>query len=566
MSDGPLLRIEDLSLSYGLLPVLHAVSFEVGRGQVVGLIGESGSGKSTVASAILRLLPPQARITSGRIVFDGTDLASRSERHMRGLRGTRLSLISQDPLRALVPTLSIGRQMHEIQFRQDADAREKRRRSIEMLERVGIPQPSRQIDSYPGELSGGQRQRVLIAMAMMARPDLLIADEPTTALDATIEAQIIELLKDLRAEIGCSMIFVTHDLGLLPGLCDDVVVLERGRISESGPVDRVLNAPQHDYTRILIRCDPARIVQKTRRLPVRGDPGDAPLVPFLGPPDRIDADAPPVLEVQSLNVTYEKRSVLAAVLGTAGEPVRAVKDASFSVRRAETVALVGESGSGKTTIARAILGLVAPRDGAIRIGGRDIVGLSGKQLRPIREKAVLMFQDPISSLSPRFRVRDLVTEPLVIQKKPFGNRRDEAVRLLDMVGLAPEFVDRYPNELSGGQARRVGVARALSASPELIVADEPTAGLDLSVQAEILNLLAEIQEKNGISILMITHNLALVRHISDRLVIMYHGDIVEKGDTDRIFADPQNDYTRRLLAASTHSPAYKAAPGGAAHA
>ena len=555
MTGAPLLEVVDLALSYGETPALRAVSFRVGRGQVVGIVGESGSGKSSVGAAILRLLPPAARIMGGRILFDGRDLLLLSQREMRALRGARISFISQDPLRALIPTLSIGRQLTDVQFRNRAGASQKRRFAAEMLDKVGMPDPEQRLRAYPHQLSGGQRQRVSIAMAMMMRPDLLIADEPTTALDATLEAQIVTLLRKLQEEAGCAMILVTHDLGLLPELCDEVVVLETGEVRETGRAERVLSAPASDYTRMLVRCDPARVTEKTRRLPTRTGIWNAPDRPWLGPVDRVRRREAPVLSVQGLYVTFRRASWLRGAFGTRPDfVVHAVKGASFSVAQGETVAIVGESGSGKTTIARSIVGLHEPERGSIGIDGVDIVGLSPSDLKPHRRKVAMMFQDPIGSLSPRFKVERVVTEPMVIHGMAINERRREAARLLELVGLDPSFAERYPHELSGGEARRVGVARALSSSPRLVVADEPTAGLDLSIQGEVLNLLAELQERMGLAILIITHNLAVVRHLSDRTIVMHRGVFLEQGPTEDLFHTPRHEYTQRLLSASRHQP------------
>lgn len=562
MAGSTLLEVVDLSLCYGDTPALRSVSLRVARGKVVGIVGESGSGKSTVGAAVLRLLPPAARIVRGEVRFDGRDLLRLPEKEMRALRGARIAFVSQDPLRALIPTLSIGRQMTDVQFRRPGGAREKRRHAAEMLARVGVPDPEQRLYSHPHELSGGQRQRVSIAMAMMMRPDLLIADEPTTALDATLEAQIVDLLRELQHEAGCSMLFVTHNLRLLPRLCDEVVVMEAGQVREAGSVERVLAAPEHGYTRMLLRCDPARITEKTRRLPARPAGREQPeIVAFSGPSKRIRYGEPPLLRVEGLGVTFRRASLLHGFFGTRGDfVVQAVKGASFTVERGETVAIVGESGSGKTTIARSIVALQKPERGSIGLDGVDVTRLSGRDLKALRRKVAMMFQDPVGSLSPRFRVGRTVTEPMVIHGLPMSDRKREAARLLDLVGLAPAFAERYPHELSGGEARRVGVARALSSSPELIVADEPTAGLDLSIQGELLNLLAGIQERMGLAILLITHNLAVVRHLSDRTIVMYRGEFLEQGRTEEVFGAPGHGYTRRLLSAS----GYRSGPDGGA--
>ena len=556
MPGNALLDIVDLALCYGDTPALRSVSFSVARGKVTGLVGESGSGKSTVGAAVLRLLPPAARILRGQVRFDGRDLLSLSQPEMRSLRGARIAFVSQDPLRALIPTLCIGRQMVDVQFRSPGGARERRRRAAGMLARVGLTDPEERLRSYPHELSGGQRQRVSIAMAMMMRPDLLIADEPTTALDATLEVQIIALLRELQHEAGCSMLFVTHNLRLLPQLCDDVVVMEAGEVREAGPVGRVLRSPKNGYTRMLLRCDPARITEKTRRLPTRPEGRDTPgITAFAGPPDRIRRSKPPLLSVEGLRVTFRRTSLLRGLFGARGDfVVQAVKGVSFTVERGETVAIVGESGSGKTTLARSIVALQKPECGSIGIDGVDLVRRTGRDLTALRRKVAMMFQDPVGSLSPRFKVGRIVTEPMVIHGLPMSDRKREAFRLLDLVGLDRVFAERYPHELSGGEARRVGVARALSASPDLVVADEPTAGLDLSIQGELLNLLAEIQERMGLAILLITHNLAVVRHLSDRTIVMYRGEFLEQGATEDVFGAPRHGCTRRLLSASGHLP------------
>ena len=551
--DEALLRIDGLSLRYGPVPALRDVSFDVGRGRITGVVGESGSGKSTVARAILRLLPENARVSQGRIVFAGEDLLTLPEPAMRSLRGARITYIAQDPLRALIPTLSVGQHMTDIQFRDDTSVREKRERAVRMLERVEMPEPRRRLDMYPHQLSGGQRQRVAIAMAVMMRPDLLIADEATSALDATLEVQIIALLKDLQAEIDCSMIFISHHLGVVASLCDDIVVMHDGVVRERGTVREVYRNPQDPYTRILMRCDPARIESKTRRLPTAADDPDAPIIIDIGSPDRIKSGEPPVLEIESLSVSFFVGTFLDTLLLRAGKRrLRAVDNAKMSLRSGETVALVGESGSGKTTLARTVIGLQAADRGSIRFLGEELVGIERAALKSFRKDAAIMFQEPVGSLSPRMTVGSLLTEPFLVHGVEVADRTAEAVRLLEMVQLPADFVHRYPHELSGGQARRVAVARALSLSPRLIIADEPTAGLDVSIQGEVLNLLAEIQDRTGVAILIITHNLNVVRHISDRVLIMRRGEILEAGDTQAIFANPKHDYTRQLIAANHH--------------
>lgn len=553
MRKNILLEVDNLNLYYGPFQALKDVSFKVKKGTILGIVGESGSGKSTVTSAILKLLPTVANVKSGKILFDGSDMAVLNDRRMRDIRGAKISYVSQDPMRALTPTLTIGQQMTDIQFRNNIGLVAKKEKAIEMLEHVGMPEPHRRMNMFPHELSGGQLQRVSIAMAVMMQPELLIADEPTTALDATLEVQIIDLLKKLQKEIGCTMIFVTHHLGVVSSLCDDVVVMHNGYVRECGNVVDVFNNPQHEYTKKLLRCDPALIEEKTRLLPTMSDSLDDKIVINTGPENRIAAKAKPVLAVDSLRVTFSKNKLLRKLLGNSwGYYVQAVKGVGFDVKQGETVALVGESGSGKTTLARSIMGLQTVDDGSIRYLGTELTGLSEMQFRTYRKDIMMMFQDPVGSLSPRMKVGPLIAEPMKIHNLNYVDHMERVQELLEMVGLGPEFMARYPHELSGGQARRVGVARALALSPKLIIADEPTAGLDVSVQGEVLNLLARIQDKTGVSILIITHNLNVVRHLSDRVLIMYMGEFVETGPTDQIFANPKHEYTQQLIAANHH--------------
>ncbi len=548
----PTLQVNNLCLSYGPVQALSNVNMEIGNGRIMGVVGESGSGKSTLARAALGLTPAFAKVTQGNIMFGKLDMAHLDAAQWRDVRGTQITYISQDPLRVLTPTLTIGDLMTDIQYRSGDSISVKRSKAVSVLHRVGIPEPEKRMNMYPHEMSGGQRQRISIAMAVMMKPKLLIADEATTALDATLELEIIGLLKELQREIGCSMMFVTHHLGVVASLCDDVMVLRHGRVCEQGTVKEVFGNPKHSYTKTLLRCDPAWIETKTRRLPTTSDDPDAPITIDTGPVDRIRTDKAPILDIRDLDVTFSEKPFLGGILGDTGYEIKAVKKASLHLHEGETVAVVGESGSGKTTLARAILGLQKANGGAIKFNDLELTQLSHKQYRSVRKDIAIMFQDPIGALSPRMRVRDIVTEPLKIHHVHVNNVDAEASRLLKLVGLNEDFANRYPHELSGGQARRVSVARAISLQPKLIVADEPTAGLDVSIQGEILNLLAEIQNKTRVSILMITHNLNVVRHISDRIAIMYMGDILETGPTDRIFERPSHDYTRKLLAANHH--------------
>lgn len=546
------IAVDSLTLQYGAVRALSDVSLEIGKGRIMGIVGESGSGKSTLAKAILGLLPGAAKITAGHILFDDIDLSRQTPEKMRSIRGQRITYISQDPLRALTPTLTIGDQMTDIQYRSGSPMAEKRKAATAMLERVGMPDPERRLDMYPHELSGGQRQRVSIAMAVMMKPDLLIADEATTALDATLELEIINLLKELQREIGCSMLFVTHHLGVVASLCDDVAVMYNGVVREHGTVPDVFGKPHDSYTKMLLRCDPAWIAEKTRHLPTTSDDPDAPIVIDTGAVDRVKHDSAPILKISNLGVTFAKKPFLGGLLGGEGMEIRAVKNANLHIQPGETVAVVGESGSGKTTIARTIIGLQKAVSGSILFGDQELIDLSVSDYKRIRREITFMFQDPIGALSPRMKVWSIVIEPLRIHDVPKDSFRQEAERLLGLVGLGSEFLDRYPHELSGGQARRVAVARAIALEPKLIIADEPTAGLDVSIQGEVLNLLAGIQDKTGVSMMLITHNLNVVRHISDRVAIMYMGDFLEIDATEKIFDAPRHDYTRKLIAANHH--------------
>lgn len=566
-----IISVDNLSVKFevagGFVSGLKDVNVSVPRGQIVGVVGESGSGKSTLIYTLTQLMADNAIVAAGSAEMDGEDLLKKSPKQMQSLLGDDIAMIFQDPMTSLNPVFSIEKQMTDIQYRLDLPYQEKRQRAIDALDRVGIPNPELRLPRYPHEFSGGQLQRISIAMALMAKPKVLIADEPTTALDASLEVQIIELLKELQTEIGCSMIFVSHHLGVVGTLCDYTVVMYHGDVVEQGPTREVFNNPQHSYTKRLLACDPARIKERSKRLPTMNSDGTEQIVipegSYLASQlNRAQSETKTtaagengaLLHIDDLRIRFPMQSKLAAMFSGNKDPyLHAVKGVSLTLDRGETLAIVGESGSGKTTVAQAILGLNQPWSGAIHFQGRDLLSLSARERGKTRRDIAMMFQDPISSLSPRMKISDLITEPLVIHGLPFDSREKEARRLLEIVGLPVHFAERYPHQLSGGQARRVGVARALAQSPKLIVADEPTAGLDVSVQGEILNLLNQLQDDLGIAILIITHNLNIVRHVADRTLIMNMGDIVEQGETETIFADPQHAYTKQLLAANIHA-------------
>ena len=548
------LEVCDLTIQYGNLPALKSVEFNVGNGRIVGIVGESGSGKSTLASALIGLLPNSARIADGNILFGDQDLTKISPEGFRDIRGNLISMVSQDTLSALNPVLTIGEHLLDIQFREKINVTEKRKRAIEALKSVHMPDPEERLSMYPHELSGGQKQRVSIAMAVMMKPKILIADEPTTALDATLEVEIIALLRELQKEIGCAMIFVTHHLGVVTSLCDDVVVLHNGIVQEAGEVREIFRNPQSDYTKNLLLCDPANIEEKCRRLPTMSSPHEKKIEDQETADRRIESDQGPILQIENLVVKFKKPfAIKNLVMRSKPAEITAVDGVSLDLFKGETLAIVGESGSGKTTLIRSIVRLVSCHSGSISFFGKSTLTKNSNDLLSIRRDIALVFQDPIGSLSPRMTVEGILTEALAYGSANSKSSADEVVRLLSLVGLPAAFAFRYPHQLSGGQARRVCVARALAQNPKMIIADEPTAGLDVSIQGEILNLLSELQDSLQLPILIVTHNLNVVRHISDRMVIMLRGKIVEQGATEKIFSNPSHDYTKRLLTSNNHA-------------
>ena len=553
-SMSPVIEIRGLTIEFNGVPAVKSVDLNISKGHIVGIVGESGSGKSTLASALIGLLPNSARVTSGKILFDDQEITSATPDVLRELRGQRISMVSQDTLSALNPVLTIGEHLIDIQFRETISLAEKRRRSIAALESVHMPDPEARMSMYPHELSGGQKQRVSIAMAVMVKPEILIADEPTTALDATLEVEIIALLKELQRKIGCAMVFVTHHLGVVASLCDDVVVMHQGSIQEMGDVRDVFLTPKNDYTKKLLKCDPAQIEEKCRHLPTMEAPNQKRVEDEEAKIKRLARDQAPILQIKNLTVKFRKPLGLTTLFQKAiSREIKAVDNVSLDLFKGETLAIVGESGSGKTTLIRSIVRLVSCHTGTISFFGKSILDQSRNDLEFARNEIALIFQDPIGSLSPRMTVEKIIEEALSSEVGNSDDRVQEVQNLLSLVGLPAKFSCRYPHELSGGQARRVCVARALAQKPKLLIADEPTAGLDVSIQGEILNLLAEIQDKLQLPILIVTHNLNVVRHISDRMVIMLMGVVVEEGATEDIFSNPSHDYTRRLLHSNIHA-------------
>ena len=605
-----LLTIRDLDVKFktprGLVYALRDINIDVTANRILGIVGESGSGKSTIVWAITRLLAGNAESPGGKIIFEGQDVLTFKEGDLLNYRGEKVSMVFQDPMTSQIPVLSYAQQMTDIQYRRsDKNFSEKQQLAIDMMRRVGIPDPEERILQYPHQFSGGMRQRAAIAMALIMNPALLIADEPTTALDVTMEAQIIHLLRELKETFDATVIVVSHNLGLIAQLCDEVVVMYAGEVVESGDVHQIFYNPSHPYTQALLECDPARVLKRSFLLPtIPGDVPDLHIPPsgctfamrcpqaFTG----CDTQKPAYLElekgqkvscrlferslktrssngssmdisvsedlgkriqketsnnilvVEDLRVRFRVMGALKAKLSGVADPfIDAVFNVSLELGTGETLGLVGESGSGKTTLGLTVLGLVSAHTGSVRLNQQELIGLPEAQFKPLRQDMAMMFQDPVGSLSPRITVQGLITEPFEFAGLTREKRLDKAIELCRMVNLPTNLLTRYPHELSGGQARRVGVARALALRPKLIIADEPTAGLDVSVQGEILNLMAHLQHEHGLSYLIITHNLPVVRHIADRLAIMYLGRLVEYGPCELLFNNPSHPYTRALV-------------------
>ncbi|KZS65498.1 ABC transporter ATP-binding protein [Mycobacterium kansasii] len=538
MSAGgpPVLSVEGLEVSFGAdEPVLHGIDLTVLRGQTVAVVGESGSGKSTLAAAILGLLAPGGRITSGRILFDGRDLTSSDRRVMRTIRGREIGYVPQDPMTNLNPVWKVGFQIREA-LRVNIAGRDARRQAVELLGEAGMPDPARQAGRYPHQLSGGMCQRALIAIGLAGRPRLLIADEPTSALDVTVQRQVLDHLQRLTTELGTALLLITHDLALAAERAESVVVVNRGVVAESGAAQELLRDPQHEYTRRLVAAAPSL----TARRPAPNRPR---LQPQLRPQPAGQDD---IVVVSELTKTY------AQVRGVPWRRAefRAVDSVSFRLRRGSTLAVVGESGSGKSTLARMVLGLLQPTSGTVVFDGEDIDGLDRARAFAFRRRVQPVFQNPYSSLDPRYSVFRCIEEPLRIHRLGDRSGRRQAVReLVDQVALPSSVLDRLPRELSGGQRQRVAIARALALRPEVLVCDEAVSALDVLVQAQILDLLAQLQADLGLTYLFISHDLAVIRQISDDVLVMRTGRVVEHATTEEVFARPRHEYTRQLLEA-----------------
>ena len=565
------LEIKDLTVAFDGRKVVDGVSYTLRRGRTLGIVGESGSGKSVSTLAIMGLLPKNATVSgkielrtgngelrteSGEREAESIDLLKLDEKQMQGLRGGRIAMIFQEPMTSLNPVQKCGAQVVEmLRLHEKVDYDEARRRTIELFKEVLLPRPEKIFDSYPHEISGGQKQRVMIAMALICKPDVIIADEPTTALDVTVQKTILELLRDLQRSRDIAVIFITHDLGVIAQVADDIAVMYHGKIVEQGDASDILHRPQHPYTQGLLACRP----------PLDGRPRHLPTVEeFLkaenGKPkaesegwraesgERKAESGEPLLSVRNLDVTYtlEKN-----IFGKPLKQLKAVDGISFDVYRGETLGLVGESGCGKTTLGRAILGLVDSASGSISFDGQRLDGLTASQMRKIRPRIQIIFQDPYSSLNPRMTVGQTISEPLRVHKRngrlSQSEIRGKVVDLMERVGLDAGWIDRYPHEFSGGQRQRICIARALILNPDLVICDESVSALDVSVQAQVLNLLNELKEHFGYTYIFISHDLSVVHFISDRIMVMQSGRMVELNDADVLFRNPSSDYTRSLL-------------------
>jgi peptide/nickel transport system ATP-binding protein len=538
---APVLRVRDLTVGYSgrgrRVAAVRGVSFEVGVGEVVAVVGESGSGKTTTANAVIGLLPPAAQVAGGGIELLGEDITNWSDRRMQTVRGARIGYVPQDPTVSLNPSKRIGHQIGDVlRIHGRADRRGAAARAVEILRLVGLSEPDRRVGQYPHELSGGMRQRVLIGMALACDPQLLIADEPTSALDVTVQRRVLDLLADLTARAGTAMLLVTHDLGVAAERADRILVMRDGELVEQGPAARVLEEPQHPYTRGLIAAAPSL---SSARLRPAAAPGRA----------RFD-DGEPVVRVRDLVTDYPAHG--------RGQALRAVDGVSFDVRRGTTFALVGESGSGKSTVARTVARLVDAGSGTVELFGHDVTRLRGAELRALRARVQIVHQNPYAALNPRLSVREILVDPLRAYRiGDRATRRRAADELLDDVALPRALGDRRPAELSGGQRQRVAIARALALRPDLVVLDEPVSALDVSVQAQVLALLVELQARHDLTYLLVSHDLAVVRQVSDQVGVMAAGRLVEVGPTEAVFGSPIAEHTRALLDAI---PKPRAAP------
>ncbi len=554
-----MLRISDLEVHFkgesGDVKAVDQITLTLEKGESLGLVGESGSGKSVTALSVMGLLPPNARITSGKIIFQGENLLTSGKKYLRSLRGYNVSMIFQEPLTSLNPVMRCGEQVAEsIRIHQHINTKEAKEKVIALFEKVMLPRPENIYRSYPHQLSGGQKQRVMIAMAIANNPDLLIADEPTTALDVTVQKEIIQLLGRLKQEYGMSLLFISHDLAVISEVADRVAVMYKGRIVESGEIQQVYRNPQHPYTRALLACRPPE-KGKPERLPVIDEFLEGEVFMERQEPEtvvsekekqKVDYEQSPLLDVEGLVKKYPLKKSL---LGKTKKYLQALDHVSLKVFPGETLGVVGESGSGKTTLGRSILRLIEPDEGRIFFNEKDLMQLSRTGLKNERRHMGIVFQDPYSSLNPRMSIGRAIMEPMKVFKLYGSNKKRmvKTIELLEKVGLKAEHFNRYPHEFSGGQRQRIVIARALSLQPKFIICDEAVSALDVSVQALVLNLLNQLKQEFGFTYIFISHDLSVVRYMSDRIVVMKNGKIVETGNADDIYFDPKTEYTKQLI-------------------
>ncbi len=564
-----LVRVENLSIEFsihnGIIDAVEDLSFRISGGKTTALVGESGSGKSVTAQAILGILPKMARLSAGKILFADpntpgsvVDLAALNpqSRQMRAIRGGRISMIFQEPMTSLSPLHTVGNQISEaLHLHQDVNARAGEKLCIDMLRLVGFPNPARALKTYPFELSGGLRQRAMIAMALVCRPALLIADEPTTALDVTIQAQILKLIRDLQQELHMAVLMITHDLGVVANMADEIAVMYRGRIVESGTLNDIFEKPTHRYLQALLKAVPRfHMLPGERLVPLREVKAETgQMLTEKEPWPKGADDVGPILKVEGLTKAFQIRNIGMKAART-DAAFLAVDDVSFHIARGECLGLVGESGCGKTTASKLVLRAISADNGSVTFNDRgklvDVLALNDRALKHFRRKIQFIFQDPFGSLNPRMTVYDIISEPLVIHAIGTAATRAEMVKeLMRLVGLDPRFLNRYPHSFSGGQRQRIGIARALALKPDLLICDEPVSALDVSIQAQILNLLKDLKDKLGLTYLFISHNLAVVDYVSDRIAVMCAGRLVESAPRDLLFRNPIHPYTQALLAA-----------------